>query len=428
MKVIKMVLSKKAKIALCIVIAVVVIVAALVAYTLYFAPQKAAPDYILIGETAGISGPMAFVEKYIVYGIDWAVKKINEAGGVYVKEYDKRIPLRIILYDNEGDMSKALEHVDRLVTKDKVVAILGLNGPVVGPAGASACNKYHVPALILSPLETIPREVLGKFAFIPNFSLLDPERGYCYLPFKALEAWGCQSNKKVALVAELTADGDTYMQGWKEAAFKYGYTIVYETRVPVGTLDYTTIVDAIKSAEPDIIISCLEPDDGVRFWLTFKRMGWKPKLAWFEKSAEGFGFYQTLGNDADGVCVGGYFHPNAPYSWTINRVTLAPKQLVSDWERDSGGEVWSAGLGSGFDEIAIIVDATQRAGSLDPEKIADEIARTDGIYFRGPVKFVNNVCAVMSLGLQWQPGGRYEIIYPKDAKTSSLIYPLPPWS
>lgn len=422
-----MTLSKTAKIVICIIVAVIVVIAVLASYMLYFTPQKTAPEYILIGETAGISGPMAFVEKYIVYGIDWAVRKINEAGGVYVKEYDTYIPLKIILYDNEGDMAKALEHVDRLVTKDKVVAILGLNGPVVGPAGAAACNNYHVPALILSPLETISPNVLGDYAFIPNFSTLDPERGFCYLPFKTLEAWACESNKKVALVAELTADGDTYMQGWKAAASKYGYTIVYETQTAVGTLDYTTVVEAIKAAKPDLVISCLEPDDGIRFWLTFKKLGWKPKLAWFEKSAEGMGFYQTLGSDADGVCVGGYFHPESPYTWTINGVTLTPQQLVRDWERETG-EVWGVGLGSGFDEVAIIVDAIQRAGCLDPEKIAAEIAKTNGVYFRGPVKFVNNVCAVTTLGLQWQPGGKYEIIYPKDAKTAEFIYPLPPWS
>lgn len=423
-----MALSKGLKIAIVVIVAVIVIVAALISYFFYFAPKKTAPDYIIIGETAGISGPMAFVEKYLVYSIDWAVKKINEAGGVYVKEYDKHIPLKIILYDNEGDMSKALEHVDRLVTKDGAVAIIGLNGPVVGPAGAAACNSYGVPALILSPLETISPDVLGDYAFIPNFSMLDPERGFCIVPFKTLEAWGCQSNKKVAIIAELTADGDTYLQGWKAAASKYGYTIVYESQVAVGTLDYTTVVEAVVSSGPDILLTCLEPDDGVRFWLSFKKRGWKPKLAWFEKSAEGAGFYQTLGSDADGVGVGGYWHPNAPYTWTINGVKLTCQQLASDWDRDSGGEVWGVGLGSGFDEIAIIVDAIQRAGSLDPKKIAEEINKTDGTYFRGSVKFTNHVCAVMTLGLQWQPGGKYEIVYPYDAKTANLIYPLSPWS
>lgn len=422
-----MVLSKRLKIAIGVIV-VVVIVAAVVTSFFFMIPRKVAPEYIVIGMTAGVSGPMAFVEKYIIYGANWAIKKINEAGGVYVKEYDKHIPLKLILYDNEGDMQKALEHVDRLVTKDGAVAILGLNGPVVGPAGAAACNKYCVPALILSPIETISPDVLGEYAFIPNFSLLDPERGYCVIPFKALEAWGCQSNKKVALVTELTADGDTYLEGWKATAPKYGYTIVYETRVPIGTLDYTTVVDAIISSRPDILLTCLEPDDGIRFWLSLKKAGWKPKLAWFEKSAEGAGFYQALGSDADGVGVGGYWHPEAPYSWIINGVKLTPKQLASDWNKDSGGEVWGAGLGSGFDEIAIIVDAIQRAGSLDPKKIAEEIKRTDGIHFRGPVKFTKNVCAIMTLGLQWQPGGRFEIVYPYEAKTANLIYPLPPWS
>src|SRR5215475_7888270 len=84
-----------------------------------------APSEILIGATLPLSGrftPMAGTFDRLCYS--WA-KLVNAQGGIYVKAYDKKLPVKFIIYDDKSEPAESAKFYERLVTVDKVHLLLG---------------------------------------------------------------------------------------------------------------------------------------------------------------------------------------------------------------------------------------------------------------------------------------------------------------
>ena len=74
------------------------------------------------------------------------------------------------------------------------------------------------------------------------------------------------------------------------------------------------------------------------------------------------------------------------------------------------------------------VDAIERAGSLDREKVRDAIARSDLMTFYGPVRFdATGKNAAKSMALYQVQGGKYRVVAPAKWANSAAIYPAPDW-
>ncbi|MEM3162748.1 MAG: ABC transporter substrate-binding protein, partial [Candidatus Bathyarchaeia archaeon] len=97
------------------IIAVIIIIAAIagvVYYVYYQAPVG--KDKILIGASLSMSGTFAYYGELMKAGFEFAIEDINAAGGVYVKEYGRKLPLELITYNDESDPTKATSNVERL--------------------------------------------------------------------------------------------------------------------------------------------------------------------------------------------------------------------------------------------------------------------------------------------------------------------------
>jgi branched-chain amino acid transport system substrate-binding protein len=127
-----------------------------------------------------------------------------------------------------------------------------------------------------------------------------------------------------------------------------------------------------------------------------------------EKGAEPVQFQEALGADADGVMVGGYWDPSFPYKGAA--------ELRDRFEQETG-KTSSQHIADSYAAARILIDAISRAGSTDKEKVNAAIARTDGEYVVGPVKFAaDHTSKLPIVELQWQ-GKKTPIVGPtkKDA-------------
>jgi len=87
------------------------------------APEEAAPtgpETIKIGTSAPISGMFAGFGEGCTWGAQAAVDDINAQGGIYVKEFDRKIPVEYIVVDNESDPSKSGSLAEDLILRDEV--------------------------------------------------------------------------------------------------------------------------------------------------------------------------------------------------------------------------------------------------------------------------------------------------------------------
>src|SRR6476659_8881440 len=114
-------------------------------------------DEILIGEYGSLTGDKATFGISTKNGIDMAVDEINAAGGVLGKK------VRVIVEDDQGLPAEAQTVVTKLITKDKVVAILGEVASSSSKAAAPTAQQNMIP--MISPSSTDP-EVTQKGDYI----------------------------------------------------------------------------------------------------------------------------------------------------------------------------------------------------------------------------------------------------------------------
>src|SRR5438094_8615625 len=89
------------------------------------APGTATPDKIAVGAVVPLTGRYAAGGEQIKNGYELAVEAINGAGGVDVKEFGKKIPLKLVIQDDESDPTKTVQRLETLYTSDQVLAYLG---------------------------------------------------------------------------------------------------------------------------------------------------------------------------------------------------------------------------------------------------------------------------------------------------------------
>ncbi|MGH8801177.1 MAG: ABC transporter substrate-binding protein, partial [Casimicrobiaceae bacterium] len=105
----------------------------------------AAAATITLGASVQMTGSLANTGRYYKDGYEFAVDRINKAGGVKVGNAHEQLAVKIL--DNQSDDSLGVRQYTQLVTTDKIHLLLGpfASGPVI--AMSSVAEKYEVPMI-----------------------------------------------------------------------------------------------------------------------------------------------------------------------------------------------------------------------------------------------------------------------------------------
>jgi len=198
-------------------------------------------DTILVGEFASLTGKEATFGISSHEGTLLAIEELNAAGGVLGKKLELK---------TEDDQSKAGEPanvVNKLISKDGVVAILGEVASSRSLEAAPICQQNGIP--MISPASTNPK-VTETGDFIFRVCFIDPFQGTVMANF----ATNTLKAKKVAVFTDVKSD---YSKGlakfFKEGFTKTGGQIVSELDFNGGDKDFKAQLTAIKSAAPDAV-------------------------------------------------------------------------------------------------------------------------------------------------------------------------------
>jgi len=107
------------------------------------ATQSSAKDKIRIGQAIALSGPLAggvAIAGGRIYQM-W-VEEVNKDGGIYVKEYGKKLPVELIRYDDKSDIGTMTKLLEKLILEDKVDFVFPPWGTAWLFAAAPVANKY----------------------------------------------------------------------------------------------------------------------------------------------------------------------------------------------------------------------------------------------------------------------------------------------
>jgi len=229
---------------------------ALVAGLTFAAPALAAdaPAEIKIGTLYASSGRYASISMPVHYGLKLWVEQKNAEGGVYVKAFDKKIPIKLVAYDDQSNTATAATLYNQLITQDKVDLLVADSGSVLtAPAvaiardhkmflfdqtgtGASFFSKDNpYIALMADPVSTIWPKPVADFV-----SHDGPGLGI----------------KKVAILYATNEFTGTQANAFRKFVKESGapIEIVYDQGVPTETTNYTVIINNIANTNPDAVI------------------------------------------------------------------------------------------------------------------------------------------------------------------------------
>jgi branched-chain amino acid transport system substrate-binding protein len=378
--------------------------------------DSAAPEAIKIGASVTMTGGSASFGGYARYGVTRAITAANAGGGVFVKQYNRKFPIKLIMYDNESRAEKAAADVERLILRDDVVAITGLTGPERVLSGAEVAERYKVSVVTTgAPLGTMRKARRWDYLWDIFFD----EAELCRQQFQLMDT--VSSNRKAVLFTDNGPDGTVQGAYWEQYAPQFGYQILYRASFPGGTTDYGDMIRKAQATGADILIAQIQPPDGIALVRQMEALNWKPRAAFLERACEAADFWQALGKSAQGFSFTTIWHPECGYP--------GAKELAEAFTKETG-QSYSTHLVSTYAATQVLIKAIEMAGTLDREAINRAVpeAAASQATVLGTVKFAaDHTAAQPTMVLQWQDGER-QIVHPKEKATKMFLYPLPSWT
>lgn len=324
--------------------------------------NTASTNEIVIGHYGSMTGSQATFGTSTDNGIQMAVEEINAAGGINGKK------VRLITYDDKGDAREAGAAVTRLVTKDRVVAVLGEVASSLSLAGAPICQEHGVP--MITPSSTNPKVTqVGDMVFRVCF--IDPFQGAVCAKF-AREHAGIKAKKAAILSDQASAYSVGLQEEFSKAFTAGGGKIVTQQGYQEGDQDFSAQLTSIRALEPDVIFVPGYYTDVGNIALQAKKLGINVPLL------GGDGWDSSKLGQIAGKSIDGSFYSNH-YSHED------PSERVQDFikkYKEKHKQTPDGLAALGYDAARILFETMKRAPSLSGKDLAAELAKTkdfDGV-------------------------------------------------
>ena len=346
---------------------------------------NAAEDTIRIGEFASLTGKEATYGQSCHKGTVLAIEQVNAAGGVLGKK------LELLVEDDQSKPGEAATIVKKLISRNKVIAILGEVASSRSLEAAPICQNAKIP--MISPASTAP-EVTARGNYIFRTCFIDPFQGTVMAKFaqRTLKA------KRVALLSSVSsAESVGLAKYFREQFTRDGGTVVLEQKYAEGDKDFRAQLTAIRAADIEGVFIPGYYAEAALICRQARQLGLKVPLFGIDgwESPE---LIRIGGEAVEGAYFGTHFSPDnkSPAVVRFNESYRARWGTMSDT---------LAGLG--YDSVMMLVDAIKRAGTTEPAKLRDALAAT---------KDLHGVTGTLTLDAQRNPTKSAVVLQVKHGK------------
>jgi len=385
------------------------------------AVAKVEGDTIVFGAAVSFTGKYSTNGKHTKNGYDLAVKRINEMGG---EVGNKTYKIKVQYYDDESTPARAGQLADRLIKQDGIKFILGPYGSGPTKGMAPITEKYKIPM------------VEGNGASRALFN-----KGYRYL-FAVLTTSEQYLAESINLLAEefkkdgrdpstatvaIAVENDPFSMdiraGVLDDAKRYGMKVVIDDKLPKELTDMTATLTKVKALRPDaLIVSGHSKGAALVVRQTAQMKVDVPMLA--TTHCDAADVIGKFGGDANYTLCATQWDPTMTYKdeW----FGFAGDYAVR-FEKEYGyAPPYQAAESTA--SVLVYVDALQRAGTFDTEKVRDAIAATNLQTFYGWVKFDETGKNIAKPMVMWQiQKGKYTPVAPSKFAAGQVIFPKPLW-
>src|SRR5690606_24763809 len=317
--------------------------------------KKADSNEILIGEFGALTGPIATFGQNTHKGVMMAVDEINAAGGVLGKQ------IRLLVEDDQGKPEEALTAVTKLISKDRVVALIGEFASSNSLAAAPFAQQSRIP--MLSHGSTNPKVTqVGDYIFRACF--IDPFQGQVMAKF----ASGTLNLKRVAILRDIKSDYSVGLADYFTRSFTAaGGTIVADESYSAGDKDFSAQLTSLRQKNPEAVFI----------------PGYYTEIGLIARQARRLGIQAVLlggdGWDSEklweigGEALNGSFFSN---HYSVDNPAPEIQDFVERFKARYDGSAPDAQAALAYDATHMLAAAITRAGSEDPKAIRDALAET----------------------------------------------------
>lgn len=336
----------------------------------------------------------------------------------------KGAKIKLVFADHQGNPQTGASEAERLITQEKVVALVGSYFSNVTATASQVAERYKVPFLNpeSSSATLTQRNFKWFFRTTPHDDLFVQN---FFEFFKDIEAKKGIKVKNLATFNENTLWGNETTKLETKLAQERGYNLVKTVTYPAKSTQLTSEVQQLKAAAPQVVMQSSYLGDAILAMKTYKELGFAPDMILANNA--GFTdteFRRTLGKDADYVITREVWSPDlAKNNQLIRQVNdLFSQRYKADFTGNSSRT---------FTGLMTLVDAINRAGSTEPEAIRKALIETDipGNKIIMPwkgIKFDNHGQNIYGSGILVQiVDGKYHTVWPFDMATSDVVWPMP---
>jgi len=324
---------------------------------------EASGDTVKIGVLLPLSGSTASPGGYQLEGIQLAVDYINDNGGIASMGGAK---LELVTSDTTGDVETGMTEIERLITVEKVSALIGPYNSTVGAATSPIAIQYGVPYIITNAVaDNIMQNGANKYVYRVNYGASDmtPFRGMVVDYLGNLTEAG--KFEKIAIIYDAGDWGTSENESFKEVAKEIGAEVVVSEAINTDSSDLSSVVNKIKSSGADVVFAGIFLNDAILFTQQMKEYNCDVQIVGSGAGYADSKWLEALGNTAENVMGTSDFNP----SFGLTNDDAAA--LYETYLEEHDNETMPLETSNGWCGMATLAMAIEAAGSADREDIAD---------------------------------------------------------
>ena len=374
---------------------------------------KVEGDTIILGSSISLTGKYATNGLHTQRGYDYAVKMINDNGGVTVD--GKSYQLAVKYYDDESTPARGAQLAERLIQQDGVEYMLGPYSSGMTKAIAPVSEKFGVPMV---EAEGASRSLFTQ-GYKYLFAVLSTSEQYLAT---AIDMAAAKSDDPSKVRVAMAFEGDPFSMdvraGVVDKIEQYGMQVVIDDQLPADLSDMSTTLTKVKALRPDILVISGHSKGAATAARQIDEMKVNVNMIAMTH-CEAAKVQEKFPKASDGFL--------CPTQW-VESLSKSDPMFGSASEWNTGFKVaypsyTSVPYQSAQASAAVYVwkEAFEAANSFDKDAVRDAIAATEMETFYGDIKFSengNNIAKPMFMR-QIDASGNYNLVETAD----QLTYP-----
>lgn len=394
-----------------------------------------AQQEIKIGVIYPLTGPAASTGAELRSALELAADIVNNgaksvpglpfsAGGGIASL--KGAKIKLVFADHQGNPQVGATEAERLITQEKVVAIVGCYNSNVTATASQVAERNKIP--FVNPESSSASLTARGYKWFFRTTPHDDLFVHNFFEFlKELKAKKGVNVQRLALFNENTLWGTETTKLETKLAGEQGYQVTSSVLYPAKSTQLTSEVQTLKGGNPQVVMQSSYLGDALLSMKSYKELGFTPDMILANDA--GFSdteFVKTLGKDAEYII--------SREVWSLDLTTRNPLiKQANDLFQARYKINFTGNSARSFTGLMVLADALQRAASTEPEAIRAALAATDikGSALIMPwagVKFDATGQNTLGSGILVQIiDGKYQTVWPFAIAAHDIVWPMPKW-